>query len=122
MLDLYDVEDPVGNNGEGVFTNPTLGPLYLDLVYKGSLSPLDAYEVGVIIEEMDIKDIQIAIDYTVEPPLDNAYGNLLAGSYSHLAAFIRQLNSLGIDYESEYLDIEDFETDLGATRKGRGKR
>ena len=122
MLDLYGDTDPVGSNGEGVFTNPALGPLYLDLVEKGSLSPLDAYQVGVIIEEMDIESIQRAIDYTDEFRLDKSYGNLMAGSYNHLAAFIRQLNRLGIDYESEYLDIEDFETDLGATRKHRGKR
>jgi len=86
MLELYDVEDPVGTNGEGEFTNPDMGPLYLDLVEKGSLSLDDAYEVGVIIEEMDIEDIQIAIKYTDEPPLDNAYGNLLEGSLNHLAA------------------------------------
>jgi len=76
----------------------------------------------VIIEEMDIEDLQAAIEATDEPPLDKAYGNLLAGSYNHLAAFLRHLSSLGIEYESELLNMEDFETNLGAACMGWGPK
>ena len=120
MLNLYGIEDPADGKGLGEFTNPDLGLLYTELVAQGSASLPDAYAVGVYIEEIDIVDLQEAIAYTDEFRLDKAYGSLLAGAYAHLNAFLRGLNSLGVEYESEYLDLEDFEINLGTACMGGG--
>jgi hypothetical protein len=51
-------------------------------------------EVGAIIEEKDILDIQEALDRTTHRDVIRVYTSLLAGSYSHLTAFNDQLTKL----------------------------
>jgi len=91
MIDLYGLEDPVGLNDIGEFTDQTIQDLYWELVGQGSLSLEDAYWVGVAIETRDITDLQAAIDATTKDPLLRSYGNLLEGSLRHLDAFNAQL-------------------------------
>ena len=58
LVDKYGLEDPVTDNTVGVFASPEFSQLYRELVASGSASLADAYEVGVKIEELDIKDLQ----------------------------------------------------------------
>ena len=108
MINLFEETDPVGDNGVGVFTDPAIQTLYNDLVLMGQPSLIDALQVGVLIEEMDIESLLNAIGTTQKPPLDRSYGNLMAGSYNHLAAFIRHLDSLGVVYGGTAIDLETF--------------
>lgn len=75
----------------GKFTIPALQELYDRLVAEGSLSLQDALEVGVLIEETDIDDLEKIIDSTREFPIRRVLTNLQSGSYNHLAAFTRSL-------------------------------
>ena len=50
--------------------------------------------VGRAIEEMDISDLQTAMDETNKVDLNNVYGNLLNGSFNHLDAFNDHIESL----------------------------
>lgn len=109
MVELYDLTDPVGDNGVGEFTDNTLATLYSGLVGQGSQSLLDALRVGARIEEMDIRDISLAIDNTDEPPLIKSYSNLLAGSRNHLRAFVGHIENMGYDYEPVILDQDAFD-------------
>jgi len=92
LLDRYHLEDPAAVNGVGVFTDSHIQDLYDELYAKGTLSLNDALEVGVIIEELDIADLEELLNQTTKRDITRVYKNLLEGSYNHLAAFEDQLH------------------------------
>jgi hypothetical protein len=76
----------------GVFINQDLQSLYNTLIAKGSVSVTEAYKVGVLIEETDIADLdQRLLPTDLPADIRAVYENLRKGSYSHLAAFNKQL-------------------------------
>jgi len=83
-IDLSGVnESEVGN-----FVLPVLQQYYDDLVVQGSISLLEAYKVGVFIEELDIDDLTHAIeDLGMPADVVSTYTNLREGSYNHLEAY-----------------------------------
>lgn len=92
LLDRYALIDPASGNDVGVFTDPQIQNLYNELCAKGALSLVDALEVGVIIEELDIADLEKLLLETTKRDITRVYENLLAGSYNHLAAFESMLD------------------------------
>ena len=97
LIVKYKLQDPVVDDTPGAFTNATLASLYKSLIEKGSESFIDALEVGVIIEEMDIHDIEVEmLPYTNKLDIKQVMTNLLAGSYNHLDAFNSNLSAQGI--------------------------
>jgi len=91
LLDTYSIPDPAAGKGIGEFTNPDLQKLYNDLILQGSISKVEALNVGVIIEETDIDDLNEAIASSQHNDLETVYNNLLQGSLNHLDAFESQL-------------------------------
>lgn len=83
-IDISEVnEDEVGN-----FVLPILQQYYDDLVAQGTISLLEAYKVGVFIEELDIDDLTHAIeDLGMPEDVVSVYTNLREGSYNHLEAY-----------------------------------
>lgn len=77
----------------GVFVLPELQALYNQLIADGSVSLRDALEVGVLIEETDIADLEEA---AVGMPSDvvNVFENIKEGSINHLEAFTYSLSQL----------------------------
>jgi len=71
----------------GEYTFTELSDLYSQLTAKGTLSQLDALEVGVLIEETDIEDLENELETSTDVTLNSIYQNLLRGSYNHLNAF-----------------------------------
>lgn len=96
-LNFYGIADPAAGNAAGVFTNTTLQQLYDDLVAQGEGSELAALEVGILIEETDIADLDTSIAATTRPDLVRLYSNLRKGSLNHLSAFTNNLEALGGD-------------------------
>jgi len=91
LLEKRGLWNPNDAHGPGVFFNEELQLLYNNLILQGSLSASEAIAVGVIIEETDLEDIQYYLDYVAESKdIVKVYENLLAGSESHLAAFLSQ--------------------------------
>lgn len=113
MLNIYGIPDPVPSDTVGDFNNAILSDLYVDLTAQGSVSWLDAMYVGAFIEEVDIRDIEIAINQTVQADLIAAYENLLAGSKNHLRAFVGQVESTGVEYVAQVLDQSEVDAILG---------
>jgi hypothetical protein len=97
-LELYGVDDPASDQ-VGVFTNQDLQVLYYDLLGMGEAGYIEALQVGVLIEETDLTDLEIAIDGTDSVPLARTYEHLLTGSEHHLAAFTRLLAKAGVVVE-----------------------
>ena len=103
LLEKYDISDPVGTNDVGVFVNENLQALYLALVDQSSSSLLDAFMVGATIEDLDIFDLQNALDDTDNDDITFVYNNLLKGSRNHMRAFYKNISNLGGEYEAQYL-------------------
>jgi len=100
FLDTYNIPN-LASDEYGVFTNPYLQELYDSLIAKGSLSIEDAFMVGALVEEVDIKDLLDILAELNDPAMIQMYTGLLEGSYNHLRAFVRQLDSLGVTYSSQ---------------------
>ncbi|MEI6263229.1 MAG: DUF2202 domain-containing protein [Deltaproteobacteria bacterium] len=98
LLDRYDIEDPASEI-EGEFNNPELQVLYVELVALGSISLVEALNVGVIIEEKDIADLHDRMNPTLPKDIKTVYSNLLKGSVNHLKAFTSNLAMQGFVLE-----------------------
>ena len=121
LLDRYEIQDPVEDNGVGVFTNPELQALYDQLVEQGSQSATDALMVGGAIEELDILDLQKAIANTDNADIQQVYNSLNSGSESHLRAFASNLErQTGESYAPQYMDQEAYDA-IMAGSNGRGQ-
>lgn len=113
MLDLlhkYGLDDPVGDNAEGVFVDQNLQGLYDTLIATGSASLIDALLVGAAIEEIDLIDIKHLVDeLDGNDDIRLVYENLIAGSENHLRAFVRTLEQQGIIYTPGHLSQEEYD-------------
>jgi hypothetical protein len=92
LLDRYGIEDPVGSNPPGVFTNEKIQAAYTELVAKGMTSLDDAYRVGRAIEKADIALLRDLLGDTNRRDVTFIARNLLRASQDHLAVFTRLLN------------------------------
>ena len=107
MLEKYGLPDPVVDDTIGAFVNSFLLEKYYELVAKDQVSELDALMVGAFIEELDIIDLQEAVEQTDEEDLEQLYSNLMRGSRNHLRAFAERIEeATGEDYSAQLLDQE----------------
>lgn len=90
IMNTRDIADPRSSE-EGVFENEELQDLYDQLIAKGSKSAIDAYEVGVAIEELDIDDLTKMLATAKDADVIAMMENLRKGSENHLRAFNNQL-------------------------------
>jgi hypothetical protein len=91
LLKKYRVDDPAKHDVPGEFVNEVLQHEYDHLVVEGSASLVAALEVGVYIEKMDIIDLTLFQGRTTHRDIERVYGNLIDGSWSHLASFQKAL-------------------------------
>ncbi len=119
LIMTYGLSDPVVDDTVGVFVNRELAELYAELVERGHESLLEALFVGALIEEVDMEDIQFAIDATDEAAVREVYQHLLRGSRNHLRAFVRNIETSGVLYEAQYIDPEIVEEILGTPMERR---
>jgi len=108
LLDRYELADPVTDATPGVFTEPQLADLYLDLVAQGDLSLVDALTVGATVEDMDLADLATAVAATDNVDIAVVYEHLARGSRNHLRAFVAELTALGASYSPAYISEELF--------------
>ena len=112
MLVKYNLPDPA-LPAIGAFTNSALQAKYDELIAKGLKSFVEGLYVGAYIEELDMIDLQHAIDNTKRVDLRTAYQNLLEGSKSHLRAFVSNLAAQGITYTPVLLSRELYDAIIG---------
>ena len=91
LLNKYNLNVPSTLDKSGEFENSELQDLYNTLIEKGKLSLIDALEVGVLIEETDISDLEEILNNGVPNDFEITYKALVNGSYNHLNAFNSQL-------------------------------
>ena len=102
LLDRYGLPDPAAGNGPGEFTNETLQSLYGALVTQGQLSEIEALIVGCTIEELDIRDLELAKAEVEHSDIVATYDTLLLGSRNHLRAFYGKLQNRGGSSAPQY--------------------
>lgn len=108
LLIRFGVEDPY-ISGEGQFSSSEVQTLYASWVDKGQKSLKDAFEVGAMIEDLDISDLDRLSESTQNAEIKQVYGLLNEGSQNHLRAFARQLDGLGVIYTPQYISPERWE-------------
>ena len=121
MMEKYGLTDPVVDDTTGVFVNQVLANLYQELITAGGMSSLKALYVGAAIEELDMIDLQHAIDATDNDDIRRLYENLMRGSRNHLRAYVGQIENLGIVYEAQYLTQEEVDAIVDSPVE-RGRR
>lgn len=108
MLVKYSLPDPA-QDAIGVFTNTDLQGKYDQLLASGNQSYVDGLYVGATIEEIDMIDIQHAIDVTTHIDVITVYQNLLEGSKNHLRAYVRSLAAQGVTYTPQFISPEFYD-------------
>ena len=109
LLDRYQQPDPLSGLPNGTFKTTAFQTLYDTLVLTSSGSLLAATQVGLEIEELDLRDIT-----RLTADVDNAdillvYSHLLRGSRNHLRAFWTVLVQQGGTYVPKYLTQTEFD-------------
>lgn len=92
----------------GSFSDSRFQELYEKLTLKGSESVEEAYKVGALIEEMDIKDLTDQLKIVTDENIRIVFENLTKGSRNHLRAFNRHIVFLGQTYVPQYISQEEF--------------
>ncbi len=121
-VEMYDLVDPVTDDTVGAFETEDFAQLYDQLTEKGMESLEAALMVGGLIEELDILDLQQAIEESDHPDVIQAYENLMRGSRNHLRQFASQIESLGLIYEAQMMTQEEVDEIINSPmeRGGRG--
>ncbi len=122
LINRYGINDPVSDDGVGVFTNPDLQNLYNQLTDQGTASLEEALKVGAAIEEIDILDLDKQLNEVIDnEDIKIVYENLRNGSYNHLRAFVRNLSAIGVNYSQQYLPKDEFDKIInGSNTHGNG--
>jgi hypothetical protein len=121
LIEKYNLDDPIISDEIGLFTNQELGELYKDLINKGNQSLQSALEVGATIEDLDIYDLEKAMEETSNEDIVKVYTNLRNGSENHMRAFVKQLESNGGTYEAQYISSERLMEILSGENKNKAK-
>lgn len=103
LTDKDPVDDEDDDADAGVFKDEGLQEFYDEMV--SAKTELQALRNGAYVEEVDIRDLEDAIEDTDEECLAAVYGNLLRASNNHLDAFSRNIEALtGESYEKQLDD------------------
>lgn len=87
LLTKYKQTNPTTGKAPGVFVNKDIQTLYNALTVEGGAGLLEAYGVGVKIEEVDIASLKELLAKAMPVDVKAALDLLLAASYNHLEAF-----------------------------------
>jgi hypothetical protein len=109
LIEKYELEDPALDHKTGVFKDESLQELYTVLTEKGENSYQDAIVVGLTIEDLDIYDLEMALENEVDKKdIAEVYKFLLMGSKNHMKAFYFHAQRNDIEYIPQYISQEHF--------------
>ena len=120
LLNKYQMTDPASSD-KGLFTDQELQVLYDQLTSKASISLNEALEVGAIIEDLDIFDLNELESRTIKPDLLSVYEKLECGSRNHLRSFISRLEANNVQYNPEYISLSAFNEIINGTKEQCGR-
>jgi hypothetical protein len=122
LISRYASIVPLANMAPGVFSDPQIQKLYVELVTAGSVSPTAALSIGARIEEMDIRDLQLVLSQNPPQQVTKVLENLQRASGNHLRAFMGELEKLGATYTPEFLTQPTFNSIVNTSNtRGSGQ-
>jgi len=109
LINKYGLEDPAADHEPGVFEDAGIQELYNALTRKGKVSYEEAVVVGLTIEDLDIADLEMALETEVNnEDIVEVYNFLLMGSKHHMNAFYFHAQSNEIEYIPQYISLDHF--------------
>lgn len=108
LLVKYKITNTASNT-VGVYNIEHIQELYDALIAKGSLSVVEALEVGATIEDVDIYDLENYLEDTENDDIESVFEFLNCGSRNHLRGFMGQLDAQGASYTPQYISQERFD-------------
>jgi len=108
LINRYDLLDPA-QESIGIFENQKISSLFETLMTKGEQSEVDALQVGMTVEDVDIYDIDEILSKNDNQDIQVVFTNLRNGSIKHLQRFYTDLKTLGRTYEPPYISQELFD-------------
>jgi hypothetical protein len=108
LINRYDLLDPA-QESIGIFENQKISSLFETLMTKGEQSEVDALQVGMTVEDVDIYDIDEILSKNDNQDIQVVFTNLRNGSIKHLQRFYTDLKTLGVTYEPQYISQELFD-------------
>lgn len=109
ILDRYGIPDPLPSNDIGVFRDQIFHDWFVALATFGLQSPLHAYVIGALIEDLDIVDLEDAKGRTDNRDVMTVWQNLQRGSRNHLRAFGGVLVQNGYTYFPIFLTLAEYQ-------------
>jgi hypothetical protein len=88
LLTKYGIKNPISKLEPGEFADPELQKIYDDLL-SSVTSTQSALEVGIAVEQLDIRDLEKMLEKTMPSAVKTTLTQLLNASYQHLSAFSR---------------------------------
>lgn len=114
LLEKYELEDPIGSNGTGVFADTELQNMYNDLLANGKTELTEAFLAGAYIQEFAILHRKDAINNQVDNlDISTLYENLITASVNHLRAYVRELRLQGTEYVPQLMTPEQYGEYIG---------
>jgi len=117
LLERHGLPDPAHGLPIGSSNDPALQTMHDDLLARGLQSEAEAIRVGLLIEELDIFELQLAASRTEKPEILAVYADLKRGSRNHLRAFHRWMHRLGTTYTPVHLTAAAFAAIAGGTHE-----
>ena len=108
LINRYDLLDSA-QESIGIFENQKISSLFETLMTKGEQSEVDALQVGMTVEDVDIYDIDEILSKNDNQDIQVVFTNLRNGSIKHLQRFYTDLKTLGGTYEPQYISQELFD-------------
>ncbi|ASJ17532.1 hypothetical protein A3L04_00640 [Thermococcus chitonophagus] len=119
LIEKYNLTAPSTLDEVGVFENQELQELYNKLTSMAT-NEVEALEVGALIEETDIKDLEEWLTKVDNQDIIQVFENLMRGSENHLRAFVRNLEIRGVSYEPQVLNEDQVNEILSSEGHGHG--
>ncbi len=120
LLDAYGIPDPITSDVANQYADPTIRALASQLLAQGLVSRDAALQVGALIEEYDIVDIESRRAHSTKPDIVATYDRLTMGSRNHLRAFHSQLISRNQTYVPQYLSQSAYDAIVGSAHESGG--
>lgn len=108
LMEQRGLKTDVANLPPGEFEDAALQSLHDELLARGRSSKLEAFKVGALIEETDIKDLDEGLANNPPEDVRELYTNLRRASYNHLDAFVSAIEASGEEYEARVLTPDRF--------------
>ena len=100
--------DPLSRSLEGKFNIPAMQTEYNKLINVGKNNKLAAFYVSMTLEEKNYMKMQERIQMAENLQLIRLYGKRMENSGTHIRILYRDLQKMGVDYEAQVMDQNEF--------------